>query len=147
MSNPKLVFNKILKDWGTDVLLQRRIYAEGQGLYSLPSATPGVNKNESYYSNKLERWTVRYTFAARKTGLSATLEGRQEGLTTEVPLVFYFQSEAQVREEDRIYMKDPRFDNQMTIWLVAYSEEVQGWHGSPVYHEVGCRRSDEALTI
>lgn len=134
MIDPKYVVKSLLKHWGTDILLQRRVFERGQGVYSIP---PGDN---NYFSPKLERWTVRYSFAARKVSLSAVEIGRPEGEVHGVPLVFYFTFDAEPKEGDRIYVKDDRFPEQGTIWQIKYSSPITGWGGTPAYFEAGCNR-------
>lgn len=134
--DPRRVIKNLLGKWGIDIFLQRRIFSTGEGIYSLPDADPKNN----YFTPQLERWTVRFTFAGRKTALTAIEIGRQEGSVHAVHLVFYFPWDSVPKEGDRIYVNDPRFPMNETIWLIKYAEPVTGWHGRVEYFEVGTVR-------
>lgn len=155
-NDPRLVIAKLLKNWGADVYLQRRIYDTGSGLYGLDRlnlATPNVPNeyanasDESYFSRKLERWTCRYTFAGRKNQLTDVEMGRPEGLSHSVPLIVYFTWDCKPKEGDRVYIHDERFGGNMTTWLIRYAEAVIGWHGEITFYSCGLFREREPLPL
>lgn len=132
--NMRSEFDKIIKNYGHNIYLQRRIYSTGEGIYQIPP-----NLKESWYSDKLEKWTVRETFAGRKTALTDIAEERPEGIVHTVNRVWYFQWNSNPREGDRIYENDPRFDGG-EIYLIDYAQPFRGEHGKIIFWEVGGTR-------
>ena len=137
MKDLRTVFTQIVSQWGTNVLLQRRTYRTGEGIYSQPLPDP---EDQRYWSPKLERYTVRMTFAGRRLSLSDTMEARPEGWIHTVPILFYFPWDAAPSEGDRIYVKDDRFPNSLTTFIVTYSSAEYGRFGEVAYYAVGSIR-------
>ena len=72
MIDPKRAFNKILREWGHDVLLQRRL------------------DDNFIYSDRFERVTTRHFFPSAET-LTQVQKEDKEGVNTNVDLIFYFE--------------------------------------------------------
>lgn len=177
MQNPRIVIQKLLRRWGADILLQRRIYTSGTGIYALnryqdfdatPStytfgdfddgffsglrpplvSLPGYNAentftpatDESYYSNKLERWTVLYTMASRKIQIPNMEQDRPEGESRNAPLIMYFTADAAPTEGDRVYIHDERFIDSQTVWRIRYAHPETGFTGEIDYYIAGLIR-------
>lgn len=137
MEDLRWTVNKLLAQWGLDVYLQRRIYQEGVGLYSEPQPDP---TDQRYWSPKLEKYTVRMTFAGRKLSLSDTQEERPEGWVHTIPLLFYFPYYARPTEGDRIYVKDKRYPNEMGTYIIFYASPTYGRYGKVTFYVVGTKR-------
>lgn len=134
---PKRVLKALLHDWGIDVYLQRKIFPRGTGVYGLPE---GGDTKENYYTHKLELWTVRYSYAARKMSLPHIEIDRPEGLAHAVNLVIYWTADAKPTEGDRVYIGDDRYSKNFTTHIIKYAQPVTGWHGEVTYYESGCSR-------
>lgn len=183
MRDLRLVVQKLLRDWGQDILLQRRIFHAGKGPYALnrtptdsSALTPsqdveggdyGANEyntgtyaglpegdtdlepvvDESYFSNKLERWTVHYTMATRKTQIPDLMQGRMEGLSISAPLIAYWTYDAAPTEGDRVYIRDSRFGNELTTWIIRYSEQVVGNYGQVTFYLTGMFREETPASL
>ncbi len=137
MEDLRVVFRKIVAEWGINVLLQRRIYRTGEGVYSLPLPDAG---EQGYWTPQLEKYTVRMTFAGRKLSLSDTMEARPEGWIHTVPILFYFPWDARPAEGDRIYVQDDRFPNNLTTFIISYSSAEYGRYGQVAYYTCGTIR-------
>jgi len=137
MEDLRVVFNKIVAQWGINVYLQRRIYRTGEGLYSLPVPDP---EDQRYWTPQLEEYTVRMTFAGRRLSLSETMESRPEGWIHEVPILFYFPWNASPSEGDRIYVKDERFPNNLTTFIISYAQAEYGRFGKVAFYTAGSLR-------
>lgn len=119
----------------------------GRRLVPLPGVNPNVaatpntlTADESYWSNKLERWTVRYTMASRKTQIPEMEMDRPEGESHSIPLIMYFPPAAAPTEGDRVYIPDKRFPNGATLWTVRYSHPEIGLNAKPIYYLCGLAR-------
>lgn len=137
MTQLRRAYEHIVKNWGINVYLQRRIYQDGEGIYSLPP-----NNKNSYFANKLEKYTVRYVFAGRKTALTDIAEERPEGIVHTVNRVWYFPYFSNPKEGDRIYQADVRYPGAMETYLVDYAQPFRGWKGQIEYWEVGGTRQN-----
>lgn len=125
----------ILKNWGHDILLQRR--------------TPSGREWTPY----LERHTVRHMYPATR-GLPTTMQEKPEGRVVTVDMIYYFHAEAKPREGDRIYELDERFDGRdkltlgeingygQTTWLIDYALSMRGRNGNIVYYTTGVTREE-----
>ena len=125
MVNIRQSFDKILRQWGHNILLQRRI------------STP--DDIEPRYANTLEKHTVRHRYPANRS-LGSVLEYEQQGQLHAVDMIYYFRHDASPREGDRIYEDDPRFEEGPTLWLVDYSLPLRGRNGVIDYWTVGVTR-------
>ena len=137
MKDLRTVFSQLVREWGVDVLLQRRIYRTGEGIYSQPEPDPN---DQRYWSPQLERYTVRTTFAGRKLSLSDTMEARPEGWIHTIPILFYFPWDASPAEGDRIYLQNERFPNKLTTFIVTYASAEYGRFGKIAFFTCGTIR-------
>lgn len=137
MQDLRIVFNQLVAQWGVNVYLQRRLYRTGEGIYSQPEPDP---LDMRYWSSQLEQYTVRTTFAGRKLSLSDTMEARPEGWIHTIPILFYFPWNAVPAESDRIYVKDERMPNNLSTFIITYSNAEYGRYGKIAYYEIGSIR-------
>jgi len=121
MIDPKRAFKKILREWGHDILLQRRM------------------SDDFIYSPTFERITTRHFFPSAET-LSQIKKEDNEGVTTSVDLIFYFEAEVNPKEGDRIYEDSDNNLNGPSIYIVDYAAAVRGRFGLVVYWIVGASR-------
>lgn len=115
-------FREILKNYGHNILLQRR---------EDPHATPG----NPIYSNTLEQHTVRYTF--NPSGSSSVLMGirqeQSEGIAHDFEKIYYFMHDVFPREGDRIYENLEGFPNELNTFLIDYAAPMRGANGRIEY--------------
>lgn len=123
MIDPKKALRKILREWGHDVLLQRRI------------------SNDFLYSSTFERYTTRHFFPSSET-IAQIQKEDSEGVNTSVDLIFYFESEVNPKQGDRIYEESPVNLNGQNMYLVDFASPVRGRMGKIVYWIVGASRED-----
>jgi hypothetical protein len=148
-----LIRNEInLEDQTWDIYNENLEYDSAEGyngrrLESEPGENPSVTENpdiqtadESYWSNKIERWTVRYTMASRKTQIPDMEMDRPEGESHSIPMIMYFPPAAIPNEGDRVYIPDKRFPNGTTLWEIRYAHPEVGLNRQPVYYLCGLAR-------
>lgn len=131
MASLNRAFDGILRNWGHNILLQRRT-PDGKG-----------------FVQRLERHTVRH--AVPSQGLARVEEERREGVVRNSDALYYFRAEAKPREGDRIYERDDRFDGRddrvgtldgyaQTTWTIDSAIPVRGKGGRIVYWAAGASR-------
>ena len=120
MINAKSNFDSVLRKYGHDVLLQRHL-------------------NSNSYSSKLEKFTVRDQYP-RKAGLSGVEELSKSGINYNVDMIYYFQSEANPRERDRIYESDTRYPSGYTTYVIDYALALRADGGFIAYWTCGVTR-------
>jgi len=121
MIDPKKAFRKILREYGHDILLQRRV------------------SDDFLYSTNLERLTTRHFFPSSEVLAQAQKEDN-EGINTNVDLIFYFESEVNPKQGDRIYEESPSNINDPNVYLIDFAAPVRGRMGKIVYWTVGATR-------
>jgi len=121
MIDPKKTFKKILREYGHDVLLQRRI------------------SNDFLYSDKFERITTRHFYPSAET-LSQSQREDTEGVNTTIDAIYYFEESVNPKSGDRIYEESPSNINNPNIFLIDYAAPVRGRLGKIVYWIVGATR-------
>lgn len=121
MINPEKTFRKILREYGHDILLQRRI------------------SDDFLYSQTFERITTRHFFPSSEALAQAQKEDN-EGVTTNIDLIFYFESEVNPKQGDRIYEESPSNINDANIYLIDFAAPVRGKFGKIVYWIAGASR-------
>ena len=121
MINPEKTFKKILREYGHDILLQRRI------------------SDDFLYSETFERITTRHFFPSSEALAQAQREDN-EGINTNVDLIFYFESEVNPKQGDRIYEESPSNVNDPNIYLLDFAAPVRGKFGKIVYWIAGATR-------
>lgn len=124
MARLRRVLDKVLRDWGHDVILQR---ASGDAWK---------------WTAEYERHTVRSMYPSGRAALAHVQEERTEGLVHTVDMIYYFRRDACPREMDRIYEKDDRYPSGQTTWLIDYALPMRGKGGLVDYWMVGATREN-----
>ena len=115
-------FRNTLKQWGHDILLQRRL------------------NDDMLYSARMERITVR-SYNAQLTGQTNSLAENIEGLNVNSEMIYYFESSSNPRSGDRIYEEYP---TGVQIFLIDQSTPIKGRLGKIVYWVVGATRESSS---
>jgi hypothetical protein len=115
-------FKEILRKWGHDVLIQRRL-------------------DDKYnYSSKFERVTTRHMYPSN-SDLVNLLKESSEGTTAEaVEYIYYFDSSINPRTGDRIYEKIDNHPDGNTIYRIDYAVPMRGKFGRIEYWVAGVTR-------
>jgi hypothetical protein len=121
MINPERTLKKILREYGHDVLLQRRI------------------SDDFLYSQTFERVTTRHFFPSSEALAQAQREDN-EGVNTNVDLIFYFESDINPKQGDRIYEDSQSNINSPNIYLIDFAAPVRGKFGKILYWMAGATR-------
>jgi hypothetical protein len=111
-------FRNTLKQWGHDILLQRRL------------------NDNMLYSARMEKTTVR-SYNAQLTGQTNSLMENIEGLNVNSEMIYYFDSLANPKSGDRIYEEYP---TGVQIFMIDQATPVKGRMGKTVYWVVGATR-------
>lgn len=140
MVDLRRTFNGLLRNWGHDVLLQRRL----PDVYNDPHPKP-------LFATKLERHTVRHMYPTNRALADVQAE-HMEGLVITVDMVYYFKWDVSPEEGDRIYEIDdrvPKGDSFRTVtntvrelYTIDYALPMRGKGGSIIYWACGATRSD-----
>lgn len=121
MIDAKRSFNKILREWGHDVYLQRVL--------------PNGN-----HSNRFERVTTRQVGQSGITNSNSTQE-LDEGIYTNYDAVYYFEDKISPKEGDRIYENfSLKSSKNYTLFRIDVASAVRGRQGKIVYWIVGATR-------
>jgi hypothetical protein len=121
MISPKATFKKILKDWGHDILYQRR------------------HSDDFMYSEILERITTRNQLP-RNSALAQSLEENKEGYLVNSDLIYFFESNVNPKSGDRIYEQSNNTLEDSIIYLVDSSHPIRGRHGEINFWVVGATK-------
>lgn len=121
MIRAEKTFHKILREYGYNVLLQRRL------------------SDNFLYSDTLERYTARSRIP-RISELAHSQDEANEGLTTSVDLIFYFEANVNPKEGDRIYEENPTSINNSNIYIIDYALPMRGRLGKIIFWTVGASR-------
>lgn len=116
-------FAKKLKQWGYNVLLQRKT----------------LNGN---YENTLEQVTTRSVFPGGMINARST-EEETEGIAVNSNVIYYFESLVNPGEGDRIYEMIPNIANKYTIYVIDTSSPMRGKGGKIVFWTVGATREKQ----
>jgi hypothetical protein len=119
--DPAKTFKHILRKFGHDVLIQRRL------------------DDNFLYSEKFERVTTRHYFPSDEAMAQIQKEDL-EGVNTGIDLVFYFESEVNPKQNDRIYEETPNAINGPNIYYIDFAAPVRGRMGKIVYWIAGATR-------
>jgi hypothetical protein len=111
-------FKATLKQWGHDILLQRRL------------------DNNMLYSARLEKITVR-SYNAQLNNQTNALAENIEGLTVNSEMIYYFDGLSNPKSGDRIYEEYP---TGVQIFLIDQCTPVKGRLGKIVYWVAGATR-------
>jgi hypothetical protein len=122
MSSMENKFNTILKQYGHDVYLQRRVEtAEG----------------EVSYHDTLEIHTTRYSIFSPRSLPNAKQE-QMEGIVATSERVYYFKKDVNPYDGDRIYEEE--FSPEKSVWVIDQVTPMRGTGGTVVYWAVGCTK-------
>lgn len=120
MINSKVVFKKILKEWGHDVLIQRRLSDDGM------------------YSSKFEKVTTRSVTSARY--LASTKDEQNEGVFVNSDRVYYFESAIRPNPGDRIYEESESSLEDYILYGIEECYPVRGRGGKIDFWTVGATK-------
>lgn len=121
MIDAKRVFRKILRDWGHDILYQRRL------------------SDDFVYSDTLERITTR-SMVAKTSAMATRLEEQVEGYVVNSDLIYYFEDWVEPKSGDRIYEEGDGSLDDAIVYLIDSSYGVRGRHGKINYWIVGATK-------
>lgn len=117
-------FDSIIRQYGYDILLQRRT----QNIKGIPS-----------YSEALEKHTVRSDSPNSRT-MTKTQSEQMEGLVNTSERIYYFRSEVNPYEGDRIYELDYRNSSYQSVWVIDQAFPMRGLDGHIIYWATGATR-------
>lgn len=120
MINAKRAFNKILREWGHDVYIQRQL----------------ANGN---HSNKFERVTTRQVGQSGFMNTNSSQE-QPEGIVTNYDAVYYFDGPINPKEGDRIYENYSTRSKDYSLFRMDAVSPVRGRLGKIEYWIVGATR-------
>jgi len=118
MIDPAKVFKSTLRQWGHDILLQRRL------------------DDNMKYSSKVEKITTRRSAPSSGSQTNAMSEDA-EGLTVNAEMIYYFESHVNPKSGDRIYENYP---TGQQIFLIDEAVPVMGKFGKVIYWVAGVTR-------
>lgn len=121
MINPKATFKKILKDWGHDILYQRRL------------------SDDFTYSETLERITTRNQLP-RGSALMFAAQEEKEGYVVNHDLIYFFESNVNPKSGDRIYEESYNSLEDAVIYLVDTAHPIRGRRGEINFWMVGATK-------
>lgn len=125
MTNLRKTFTTVLRNYGHDIYLQRRI-------------TPYIN-DDNVYEDSLERHTVRHMYPANK-GLPSVARENVEGITHDSELIYYFTFDSNPREGDRIYENLEDYPGDLVTWLIDFAVPLRFRSGRIEFWTVGASR-------
>lgn len=120
MIDPARTFRATLRQWGHNILLQRRL------------------DDQMTYSSKLERITVR-SHNPQLANQSNTMYENAEGLTVNAEMIYYFDSLSNPKSGDRIYEEYP---TGTQVFMIDQATPVRGRLGKIIYWVAGATRED-----
>lgn len=121
MINAKRMFQKVLREWGYDILLQRRL------------------SDDFVYSDQLERHTVRSTYPRTLALASGKMEV-PEGVITSSEYVYYFQDYVNPKPGDRIYEESLSSLDNIKMLVIDDTYAVRGRYGEVTYWIAGATK-------
>lgn len=121
MINAKRTFQKLLREWGHDILLQRRL------------------SDDFVYSDTLERYTTR-SYVPRKSSLALSKEEMPEGIVVIEDIIYYFEDYVNPKSGDRIYEECFNNLDSAIIYLIDNTYPVRGRYGEVTYWIVGATK-------
>jgi hypothetical protein len=121
MINAQKVFKKILRQWGHDILFQRRL------------------SDDFVYDTEMQRYTTR-SHLPKKFALATAAEEYPEGALVNSDLLYYFESTVNPKPGDRIYEGSFNPLEPIMMYLIDDSYPVRGRHGEVTYWIVGATK-------
>jgi len=125
MINTKKIFKTILREWGHDILFQRRLSDDG------------------LYSDKLEKITTRHVTSASRY-LASTKEEQIEGLIINSDRIYYFEAQINPKSGDRIYEGSFSLLENYVLYEIEESYPVRGRYGKIEYWMCGASKEETA---
>jgi len=125
MINAKNIIKKILREWGHDILYQRRI------------------SDDFSYSEVLERITTRSQLA-KSARIAVTSQEQLEGYFVDSDLIYYFESSVNPQSGDRIYEESFTNLDETIIYRIDDAYGVRGRFGEVNYWMVGATKETPA---
>ena len=121
MINTAKAFQKILREWGHDVLIQRRLSDDG------------------VYSDRFEKVTTRHITAASRY-LASTKEETTEGVIINSDRIYYFAPTINPKSGDRIYEEiSSGLENQI-LYVMEECYPVRCKNGKIEFWTVGATK-------
>lgn len=121
MINAERSFRNILRQYGHDILLQRRL------------------SDDFIYSENLERITTRSRIG-RMSELVHMQDEAFEGVTSNVDLIYYFESNVNPKQGDRIYENNISSIDDASMFLIDFALPIRGRMGKISYWICGATR-------
>jgi hypothetical protein len=110
MINASKAFQKILREWGHDVLIQRRLSDDG------------------VYSDRFEKVTTRHITAASRY-LASTKEETTGGVIINSDRIYYFEASINPKSGDRIYEELSSGLESQILYVIEECYPVRGKQG------------------
>lgn len=123
----RAVIDNILKKWGHNILLQRRV-------------SPW-DSEDVVYLNQMERHTVRRMHPS-STYLASLNEESKTGLVADAEFVYWFRWNANPGKGDRIYQFDSTLPNSQEIFQIDKPVAVRGRNGRIEYWVCGATQEE-----
>lgn len=112
-------FDRLLKQWGQNIYLQR---------LNKPFTNQMTGTN--LYTNKLEKHTVRTMNTLTSGGLGRVQAEEEEGVGYPTEMVFWFRWDVNPISGDRVYMDVPRYPKgQDPVYKLDYADAKYGAQG------------------
>jgi len=112
-------FKNVLKEWGHDVLIQRRL------------------DDDFNYSSRFERVTTRHMYPANSDLVNLLRENSEGTSADAVEMIYYFESNVNPKTGDRIYENIDVDASKPTIFLIDYAIPMRGRFGKIEYWVAG----------
>lgn len=122
MTSMRSQFEGILKKWGYNIYLQRRV--------------DPYNTDTAQYERALEKHTVRSVYKG-KASLETAAQEELEGVTHDFDLTFYFMWDANPKRGDRVYESTIEGVDHQVTYLIDVALPMRGIKGEIVYWIVG----------
>lgn len=122
--NLRNVVDQLLKQWGHDILLQRRV-------------NPWTEER-AVFTRQLERHTTRKMHSS-STYLASLRDEQFEGVLADLDLVYWFRWDVNPTQGDRIYdnITNGVPENQ-EIYVIDKAVPLKGHHGRVEFWACGC---------
>jgi hypothetical protein len=121
MIDPAKTIKRILREYGHDVLIQRRL------------------DDDFLYSETFEQVTTRHYFPSDEAMAQIQREDI-EGVNTGIDLVFYFEADVNPKQNDRIYEEGMNNINGANLYYIDFAAPVRGKFGKIVYWIAGATK-------
>lgn len=131
MTSMRSDFESILKKYGYNIFLQRRVNP--------------YHEEKAKFKRELEKHTVRSTYYS-KASLQKAAQEASEGITHDYDQVFYFKYNAEPHRGDRIYEEYQGRPNDTATYLIDEALPLRGNHGEIVFWTVGATQETPKRT-